>query len=45
MQTLCQVTKAYQSENLVYVIGTFIANEVNFTWFLTLILGLNASTF
>ena len=45
MQTLCQVTKAYHSENLVYYLGTFIAKKVNFTWFLTLILGLDALTF
>ena len=41
IQTLFQVTKAYQSENL----GRFAANKVNFTWFVTLILGLDASTF
>ena len=45
MQTLCQVIKAYHSENLVYYLGTFTANKVNFTWFLTLILGLDTSPF
>ena len=45
MQTLCQVTKAYHSENLLYYLGTFTANKVNFTWFFTLILGLDASPF
>ena len=45
IQTLYQVTKAYHSKNLVYHLGTFAANKVNFTWFVTLILGLDASTF
>ena len=45
MQTLCQVTKTYHSENLLYYFGTFTANKVNFTWFFNLILGLDASTF
>ena len=45
MQSLCHVTKAYHSENWVYYLGKFSANKVNFTWFLTLILGLDASTF
>ena len=45
MQTFCQVTKAYHSENLVYYLGIFAANKVNFTWFMTLILGLDAWTF
>ena len=44
-QTLCQVTKAYHSENLVYYLGRFAANKVDFTWFVTLILGLDASAF
>ena len=45
MQRLCQVNKAYRSENLLYYLGTFTANKVNFTWFFTLILGLDTSTF
>ena len=45
MKTLCQVIKAYHSENLVYYLERFAANKVNFTWFVTLILGLDASTF
>ena len=45
MQTLCQVTKAYHSENLLYYLGQSTANKVNFTWLFTLILGLDASTF
>ena len=47
MQTSRQGTKAYHSENLVYDLGlgTFAADRVNFIWFLTLILGLDASTF
>ena len=39
------MTKAYQSENLVYCLGIFAANKVNSTWFVTLIPGLDASTF
>ena len=45
MQTLCQVTKAYHNENLVYYLGRFAAKKLNFTWFVTVILGLDASTF
>ena len=45
MQTSGQGTKAYHSENLVYEIGTFTANKVHFTWFLTLVLRVYASTF
>ena len=45
MKTLRQVTKAYHSENLVYHLERFAANKVNFTWFVTLILGLDTSTF
>ena len=45
MQTLCQVTKAYHSKNLVYYLKTFTARKVNFTWFFTFILELDASTF
>ena len=45
IQTLCQVNKAYHSENLVYYSGIFAANKVYFTWFVTLILTLDASTF
>ena len=41
MQELCQVTKAYHSENLLYHLGTFTVN----TCFFILILGLDASTF
>ena len=37
--------KAYHSDNLVYHLGIFAANKVNFTWFVTVILGLDASTF
>ena len=36
---------AHHSENVVYDLGTYTANIVNFTWFLKLILGLDASTF
>ena len=39
------MTKAYHSENLVYYLGRFAANKVDFTWFVTLILELDASTF
>ena len=40
------MTKAYHSDNLVYCcVGIFDANKVIFTWFVTLILGLDASTF
>ena len=39
------MTKAYHSDNLVYYLEIFAANKVNFTWFVTLILGLDASTF
>ena len=39
MQTLCQEAKAYNSENLVYYLGKFTANKVDFAWFLALILG------
>ena len=45
MQTLCQVTKAYHSENLVYYQGKYTVNKVNLTCFLTHILGLDASSF
>ena len=45
MQTLCQETIAYHSENVVHYSRKFTANKLNFTWFLTLILGLDASTF
>ena len=45
MQTLCPVNKAYHCKNLLYHLGTFTANKVDFTWFFTPILGLNASTF
>ena len=45
MQTSRQGTKAYHSENLVYHLGKFTADKVDFTWFLNLILGLDASTF
>ena len=37
--------QAYLSENLVYYLGRFAANKVNFTWFVTLILGMDASNF
>ena len=39
------MTKAYHSENLLYHLGTFTANKVNFIWALTLVLGLDATTF
>ena len=39
------MTKAYHSENLLYHLGTYTANKVNSTWFYTLILGLDVSTF
>ena len=42
IQTLYQVTKACGSKNLVYHLGRFAANKVNFTWFVTLILGLDS---
>ena len=45
MQALCQLTKAYHSENLLYHLGTFTVNKVDFTCFFTLILSLDASTF
>ena len=38
------MTKTYHSANLVYCLGIFDANKVIFTWFVTLILGLDAST-
>ena len=37
--------QSIHSENLVYYLGRFAANKVNFTWFVTLILGVDASTF
>ena len=39
------MTKAYHSDNLVYYLGIFAANKANFTWFVTLTLGLDALTF
>ena len=45
MQTSCQGTKAYHSENVTFDLGTFTANKVNSIWFLTLILGLDVLTF
>ena len=33
MQTSCQGTKAYHSENVTYDLGTFTANKVNSIWF------------
>ena len=45
MQTSRQVTKAYHNENLMYFLETLTVIKVNFTWFLTLILELDASTF
>ena len=45
MQTSRQGTKVYHSENLLYDFETSTTNKVNFIWFLTLILGLDALTF
>ena len=45
MQTSRQVNKAYHSENSMYDLGTLTVNKVDFILFLTLILGLDTSTF
>ena len=45
MQTTRKGTKAYHIKTSVYDSGTFTSNKVNFIWFLTFFLGLNAMTF
>ena len=45
MQISRQGIQAYHSEKLVYDLGKFIVNKVNFACFFTVILGLEVSTF